>query len=85
MAGPQLIETVLRDGSLSRLYLTLTHQLLGGEHFHTVTANGWRSANRAISSASDAPPPAARPSNARRYRSVQITSTQSAASIVCAR
>ena len=38
MAGPQLIETVLRDGSLSRLYLTLTHQLLGGEHFHTVIA-----------------------------------------------
>jgi riboflavin biosynthesis pyrimidine reductase len=38
MAGPQLIETVLRDGSLSRLYLTLTHQLIGGEHFHTVIA-----------------------------------------------
>ena len=31
LAGPQMLETVLRDGSLSRLYLTLTHQLIGGE------------------------------------------------------
>jgi riboflavin biosynthesis pyrimidine reductase len=38
MAGPQLIETVLRDGSLSRLYLTMTHQLIGGETFHTLIA-----------------------------------------------
>ena len=37
LAGPQLLETVLRDGSLSRLYLTLTHQLIGGEIFHTMT------------------------------------------------
>jgi riboflavin biosynthesis pyrimidine reductase len=38
MAGPQMLETVLRDGSLSRLYLTVTHQLIGGEAFHTLTA-----------------------------------------------
>jgi hypothetical protein len=38
MAGPQLIETVLRDGSLSRLYLTMTHKLIGGERFHTLVA-----------------------------------------------
>jgi riboflavin biosynthesis pyrimidine reductase len=38
LAGPQMLETVLRDGSLSRLYLTLTHQLIGGELFHTLTA-----------------------------------------------
>jgi riboflavin biosynthesis pyrimidine reductase len=38
LAGPQMLETVLRDGSLSRLYLTLTHQLIGGETFHTLTA-----------------------------------------------
>jgi riboflavin biosynthesis pyrimidine reductase len=38
LAGPQMLETVLRDGSLSRLYLTLTHQLIGGEIFHTLTA-----------------------------------------------
>jgi riboflavin biosynthesis pyrimidine reductase len=38
LAGPQMLETVLRDGSLSRLYLTLTHQLVGGEMFHTLTA-----------------------------------------------
>ena len=38
LAGPQMLETVLRDGSLSRLYLTVTHQLIGGETFHTLTA-----------------------------------------------
>ena len=38
LAGPQMLETVLRDHSLSRLYLTLTHQLIGGEVFHTLTA-----------------------------------------------
>jgi riboflavin biosynthesis pyrimidine reductase len=38
LAGPQMLETVLRDGSLSRLYLTQTHQLVGGEMFHTLTA-----------------------------------------------
>jgi len=38
LAGPQMLETVLRDGSLSRLYLTLTHQLIGGEMFRTLTA-----------------------------------------------
>ena len=38
LAGPQLLEAVLRDRSLSRLYLTLTHQLIGGEMFHTLTA-----------------------------------------------
>ena len=37
LAGPQMLETVVRDGSLSRLYLTLTHQLIGGEQFHTLT------------------------------------------------
>jgi len=38
LAGPQLLETVLRDGALTRLYLTVTHQLIGGEMFHTMTA-----------------------------------------------
>jgi riboflavin biosynthesis pyrimidine reductase len=38
LAGPQMLETVLRDKSLSRLYLTLTHQLIGGEAFHTLAA-----------------------------------------------
>jgi riboflavin biosynthesis pyrimidine reductase len=33
LAGPQMLETVLRDGSLSRLYLTMTHQLIGGRRF----------------------------------------------------
>ena len=33
-----LIETMLRDGMLSRLYLTLAHCLAGGEGFHTMIA-----------------------------------------------
>jgi riboflavin biosynthesis pyrimidine reductase len=37
LAGPQMLETVLRDGALSRLYLTVTHQVIGGELFHTLT------------------------------------------------
>jgi riboflavin biosynthesis pyrimidine reductase len=36
VAGPRMLETMLRNGKLARLYLTLTHQLLGGEHFHTM-------------------------------------------------
>jgi hypothetical protein len=28
---------MLRDGKLSRLYLTMRHRLLGGEHFDTMT------------------------------------------------
>lgn len=38
LAGPQLLETVLRDNALSRLYLTITHQIIGGETFHSFTA-----------------------------------------------
>jgi riboflavin biosynthesis pyrimidine reductase len=36
VAGPRMLETMLRQGRLSRLYLTLTHQILGGEWFHTM-------------------------------------------------
>lgn len=38
LAGPQMLDTVLRDRSLSRLYLTITHQVIGGEIYHTLTA-----------------------------------------------
>jgi len=38
LAGPQILETMLRDGVLSRLYLTLSHQLIGGEQFHSMIA-----------------------------------------------
>lgn len=38
MAGPELLQTVIRDGALSRLYLTMTHQVIGGEAFHTLTS-----------------------------------------------
>jgi hypothetical protein len=31
-----MLETMLRDQKLSKLYLTLTHHLLGGEQFHTM-------------------------------------------------
>ena len=33
LAGPRMLETMLRDGVLSRLYVTLTHRLVGGESF----------------------------------------------------
>ncbi len=36
LAGPRMLETMLRDGMLDRLYLTLVHRLLGGERFHTL-------------------------------------------------
>jgi riboflavin biosynthesis pyrimidine reductase len=36
LAGPRMLETMLRDGVLSRLYVTLTHRLLGGESFHSM-------------------------------------------------
>lgn len=36
LAGPRILETMLRDGVLSRLYVTITHHLLGGEHFHSI-------------------------------------------------
>ncbi len=38
LAGPRMLATMLRDGVLSRLYLTVAHRLLGGESFHTMTA-----------------------------------------------
>jgi riboflavin biosynthesis pyrimidine reductase len=37
LAGPQMLAAVLRDHSLSRLYVTMTHQLIGGDVFHTMT------------------------------------------------
>ena len=36
IAGPLILETMLRDAQLSRLYLTLTHQILGGQRFHSL-------------------------------------------------
>lgn len=38
LAGPRLLEAMLRDGMLDRLYLTLAHRLIGGEHFHSLIA-----------------------------------------------
>jgi riboflavin biosynthesis pyrimidine reductase len=36
LAGPRMLETMMRDGVLSRLYVTLTHRLLGGESFRSM-------------------------------------------------
>lgn len=36
IAGPQMLDTMLREGQLSRLYQTLSLQLIGGEDFHTL-------------------------------------------------
>jgi len=36
LAGPRMLETMLRDGMLSRLYVTIAHCILGGEGFHSL-------------------------------------------------
>jgi riboflavin biosynthesis pyrimidine reductase len=35
-AGPQILETLLRDRRVDRLYLTFRHRLLGGERYDTL-------------------------------------------------
>ena len=36
VAGPQMLETMLRHRKLTCLYLTITHQILGGKKFHSI-------------------------------------------------
>jgi len=36
IAGPHMLDTMIREKQLSRLYLTMTHQLIGGEDFRTL-------------------------------------------------
>ena len=36
IAGPQMLDAMLRDRQLSRLYLTITHQLIGGVSFYSL-------------------------------------------------
>ena len=36
IAGPQMLDTVIREKQLSSLYLTITHQLIGGKDFRTL-------------------------------------------------
>lgn len=36
LAGPKMLETMLRQQALSRLYVTIAHRLVGGEKFHTM-------------------------------------------------
>ena len=38
--GPRMLETALRDGVLTRLYLTIRHRLVGGERFDTMLRGG---------------------------------------------
>ena len=38
LAGPKILEAMLRDAVLSRLYLTLSHRLIGGPRFHSLIA-----------------------------------------------
>jgi riboflavin biosynthesis pyrimidine reductase len=40
IAGPDVLHTLLRANVLNRLYLTMTHQLLAGEKFDTLTRGG---------------------------------------------
>jgi hypothetical protein len=37
IAGPDMLETMLRDRKLGRLFQTITHQLMGGHAFRTVS------------------------------------------------
>lgn len=36
LSGPRMLETMLRDDALSRLYVTIAHRLIGGESVHTL-------------------------------------------------
>jgi riboflavin biosynthesis pyrimidine reductase len=36
LTGPRMLEAALREGVLSRLYLTLVHRILGGESIQTM-------------------------------------------------
>lgn len=36
IAGPQMLDTMIREKQLARLYLTITHQLIGGADFRTL-------------------------------------------------
>lgn len=36
LAGPRMLETMLRGGVLARLYVTLAHRLFGGAHFQSM-------------------------------------------------
>lgn len=36
LTGPRMLETMLRDRMLGRLFLTMRHRLLGGERIHTM-------------------------------------------------
>jgi riboflavin biosynthesis pyrimidine reductase len=36
IAGPEMLDTMLRERQLSRLYQTITHQLIGGGKFHSL-------------------------------------------------
>ena len=38
--GPRMLETALRDRMLARLYLTISHRLVGGERFDTMVRGG---------------------------------------------
>ena len=39
-AGPILLANIMRAGLLDRLYLTMPHHIVGGEHFHTMLTGG---------------------------------------------
>jgi riboflavin biosynthesis pyrimidine reductase len=40
LAGPRMLETMLRQGRLSRLFLTLVHRVVGGESAQTMISGG---------------------------------------------
>ena len=46
--GPRMLETALRDGMLSRLYLTIRHRVVGGERFDSMVRGGLLGASGAL-------------------------------------
>ena len=46
--GPGMLETALRDRVLSRLYVTLSHRVVGGERFDTMLRGGLLGATGAL-------------------------------------
>lgn len=43
--GPRMLESALRDGMLSRLYLTIRHRVIGGERFDSMVRGGMMGAS----------------------------------------
>lgn len=48
IAGPQMLATMIHNQKLQRLYLTVNHQLLGGETFHTLIPGSFQQSSHQL-------------------------------------